>query len=113
MKGIFFYCVIKLKSFNKDNNSMKKYNLGWSGVALLVIMIGAIFVRSYKFDQYLYFKMDQSRDALMLTNAVENGPQYMPLLGARVGAVKLKHGMLRVGPISYYFQYASAMIFHS
>ena len=92
---------------------MKKNTIGWSGLALLIIIIAAIFVRTYKFDDYLYFKMDQSRDALMLTNAVENGPQYLPLLGARVGAVKLKHGMLRLGPISYYFQYASAMIFHS
>ncbi|MDD5397111.1 MAG: phospholipid carrier-dependent glycosyltransferase [Candidatus Moranbacteria bacterium] len=92
---------------------MKKNTLGWSGLALLVIIVAAIFVRTYKFDDYLYFKMDQSRDALLLTNAVENGPQYLPLLGARVGAVKLKHGFLRLGPISYYFQYLSAVVFHS
>ena len=92
---------------------MKKNTIGWSGLALLIIIIAAIFVRVYKFDTYLYFKMDQSRDALMITNAVENGPQYLPLLGARVGAVKLKHGFLRLGPIFYYFQYASGVIFHS
>ena len=92
---------------------MKKNTLGWSGLALLIIILAAIFVRVYKFDTYLYFKMDQSRDALMITNAVENGPQYLPLLGPRVGAVKLKHGFLRLGPIYYYFQYASGVIFHS
>ncbi|MEI7891307.1 MAG: phospholipid carrier-dependent glycosyltransferase [bacterium] len=92
---------------------MKKNIIGWSGLALLLIMVVAIFVRTYKFDDYLYFKMDQSRDALMITNAVENGPQYLPLLGARAGAVKLKHGFLRLGPIFYYFQYASGVIFHS
>ena len=85
----------------------------WLAVALFAIIVGAVFVRTYKFDQYLYFKMDQSRDAILLTNAVNNGPQYLPLLGARVGAVKLKHGFLRLGPISYYFQYLSGVVFHS
>lgn len=92
---------------------MKKNIIGWSGLVLMLIMIVAIFVRTYKFEEYLYFKMDQSRDSLMLTNAIENGPQYLPLLGARAGAVKLKQGFLRLGPIFYYFQYASGVIFQS
>ncbi len=92
---------------------MKKNTIGWSSLVLLAIIFVAIFVRVYKFDDWLYFKMDQSRDALMITNAVENGPQYLPLLGARAGAVKLRHGFLRLGPIFYYFQYASGVIFHS
>lgn len=91
-------------------NHIKKH---WVVVALFVIMVVAIFVRTYKFDDWLYFKMDQSRDALLISNAVENGPQYLPLLGARVGALKLKHGFLRLGPIYYYFQYAAGVIFHS
>ena len=94
----------------KIKNYLKK---NWVVIVLLVVMIVAIFVRVYKFDDWLYFKMDQSRDALLLSNAVEKGPGYLPLLGARVGAVKLKHGFLRVGPISYYFQYLSGVIFHS
>ena len=84
--------------------------------ALLVLtaIVGvSIFVRTYHFDDWLYFKMDQSRDAILMSNAVENGPQYLPLLGARAGAVKLKHGFLRLGPIFYYFQYLSGVIFHS
>lgn len=85
----------------------------WVILILMIIMVGAIFVRVYKFDDYLYFKMDQSRDAIMLTKAVENGPQYLPLLGARVGAVKLDQGFLRLGPIYYYFQYAAGVIFQS
>jgi hypothetical protein len=83
------------------------------GMALLIIIAMAIFVRTYKFDEYLYFKMDQARDAILLTKAVESGPGYLPLLGARAGAVKLAHGFLRLGPIDYYFQYASGIIFHS
>jgi hypothetical protein len=79
----------------------------------LLIVIAAVFLRTYHFDDWLYFKMDQSRDALLTNKAVENGPGYLPLLGARAGATDLKHGFLRLGPIFYYFQYASAIIFHS
>ena len=82
-------------------------------VSLAVILALAIFVRTYHFDEWLYFKMDQSRDALLIKNAVDNGPQDLPLLGARVGAVKLQHGFLRLGPIYYYFQYLSGVLFHS
>jgi len=91
-------------------NYLKKH---WVVIALLIVIAGAIFVRVYHFDEWLYFKMDQSRDAFMLSNAVINGPEYLPLLGARVGAVKLEHGMLRLGPVYYYFQYLSGKIFDS
>ncbi|MBP7060729.1 MAG: phospholipid carrier-dependent glycosyltransferase, partial [Candidatus Moranbacteria bacterium] len=85
------------------------------GVALVLFSIVALgfFVRFYHFDEWLYFKMDQSRDALMISNAITSGPQYLPLLGPRVGAVKLEHGMLRLGPAYYYFQYLSGKIFQS
>lgn len=96
---------------------MQKYidNLkkNWVIIALFFVIVGAFFVRYYHFDEWLYFKMDQSRDALMISNAVINGPEYLPLLGARVGAVKLEHGMLRLGPAYYYFQYLSGKIFNS
>ena len=77
------------------------------------IMIAAVFLRIYKLDDWLYFKMDQSRDAFVISNAVENGSEYLPLLGARVGALKLEHGFLRLGPAFYYFQYIAAKIAHS
>jgi len=85
----------------------------WVILSLLLVIVGAIFVRTYHFDEWLYFKMDQSRDALLISNAIINGPEYLPLLGARVGAVKLEHGMLRLGPVYYYFQYLSGKIFNS
>ena len=91
---------------------MKK-NLTWSALLLLIIVVAAFFVRIYKFDEWLYFKMDQSRDAFIVSEAVNNGPQYLPLLGPRAGAVQLKHGFLMLGPIYYYFQYISGVIFHS
>ena len=76
-------------------------------------MTGAFAVRFYHFHDWLYFKMDQSRDAFMVANAVQNGPQDLPLLGARAGATKVKYGFLRLGPIFYYFQYLSGALFHS
>ncbi len=87
----------------------KKY----ATIALLAIILVAFFVRFYKFDEWLYFKMDQSRDALLISRAVNDGPGYLPLLGARAGSTKLKHGFLRLGPIFYYFQYLSGKIFNS
>ncbi len=102
------------KSSNEHMQNLKKFiskNAVW--LALLAILLAAIFVRTYTFDDWLYFKMDQSRDALLISNAVLNGPQYLPLLGARAGAVALKHGFLRLGPIFYYFQYASGVLFNS
>ncbi len=85
----------------------------WVLLSFLVVLAGAIFVRTYHFEEWLYFKMDQSRDALMMSNAIIGGPEYLPLLGPRVGAVKLEHGMLRLGPIYYYFQYIAGKIFDS
>ncbi len=92
---------------------MKWFGKNYVWLSLAVILALAIFLRTYHFDEWLYFKMDQSRDALLIKNAVDNGPQDLPLLGARVGAVKLQHGFLRLGPIYYYFQYLSGVLFHS
>jgi 4-amino-4-deoxy-L-arabinose transferase-like glycosyltransferase len=91
-------------------NYLKK---NWVVLALLILMVGAFFVRVYHFNDWLYFKMDQSRDALLINNVLEKGPGYLPLLGARAGAVKLENGFLRLGPAYYYFQYISAKIFNS
>ncbi len=85
----------------------------WAGAVLVGIIVGAVFVRTHALNDWLYFKMDQARDALLMTNVLENGPGYLPLLGPRVGAVELQHGFLRLGPIYYYFQYLSGLIFHS
>lgn len=57
--------------------------------------------------------MDQARDSFLIANAIENGPQELPLLGPRAGATELEEGFLRLGPIFYYFQYISGVIFNS
>lgn len=89
---------------------MKKY---WVAITLSVLIVLSFSVRFYQFDEWLYFKMDQSRDALLIGNAIEHGPGYLPLLGARAGATDLEHGFLRLGPAYYYFQYLSGKIFDS
>lgn len=89
---------------------MKKY---WVAITLGVLVILSFSVRFYHFDEWLYFKMDQSRDALLIGKAIERGPGYLPLLGARAGATDLEHGFLRLGPAYYYFQYLSGVIFDS
>lgn len=80
---------------------------------IFIIMAGAFAVRFYHFHDWLYFKMDQSRDAFLIGNAVKNGPEYLPLLGARAGATEVSRGFLRLGPAFYYFQYLSGVLFNS
>ncbi len=82
-------------------------------MALAVLMVVGFGVRYYHFDDWLYFKMDQARDAEIIGNAVRNGPEYLPLLGPRAGATKLEHGRLRVGPAYYYMQYTSGVLSQS
>ncbi|MFA5926302.1 MAG: phospholipid carrier-dependent glycosyltransferase [Parcubacteria group bacterium] len=80
----------------------------WEYPALILIVALAIFLRVYKFDSWLHFGMDQTRDAYLVSEAVKEGPSHLPLLGPRAGGT-----FVRLGPIFYYFQYLSAEIFHS
>lgn len=58
-------------------NKVKK---NWAVIVLFLIIAGAVFLRTYNFNDWLYFKMDQSRDALLINNVVENGPGYLPVM---------------------------------
>ena len=89
----------KLKNFIKKN---------WIVIILGIIILGAVFVRVYKFEDWLYFKADQVRDAKLATAAFENGPGNLTLLGPRAAGT-----FLRLGPVFYYMQYASALVFNS
>ncbi len=84
---------------------MKKH---WDKIALAVIVLLAIAIRIYHFHDWLYFAMDQGRDANLIRKAVENGISHLPLLGPRAAGT-----FLRLGPAFYYFQYISAKIFNS
>lgn len=75
-------------------------------VAVLAIIAIGIFLRSYHFSDWIHFELDQARDANVISKAVDNGPGDLPLLGPRARGT-----FLRLGPVFYYFEYASAKIF--
>lgn len=84
---------------------MKKH---WDKIILAVIVILAAAVRLFHFHDWLYFAMDQARDAMLTHDAVQNGISQLPLLGPRAAGT-----FLRLGPAFYYFQFVSAKIFNS
>ena len=73
---------------------------------LVVIFILGIFLRTYNFSDWLHFELDQSRDAKIIDLAVEEGIGNLPLLGPKAAGT-----FLRLGPIFYYFNYLSALVF--
>lgn len=78
----------------------------WEYFILAAIVILAAAVRLYHFHDWLYFAMDQGRDANLIRKAVENGISQLPLLGPRAAGT-----FLRLGPAFYYFQFISAKVF--
>lgn len=93
--------VFKKKAFHflKDKKMI--------AIFLAIFMIG-IFFRAYNFSDWLLFKGDAFRDAVLVRHAIEDGPGSLPLMGPRAGGTTL-----RLGPIFYYFQYFSGTIFQS
>ncbi len=84
---------------------MKKY---WDKIILAAIILAAATVRLYHFHDWLFFAMDQARDAMLVSKAYLEGISQLPLLGPRAAGT-----YLRLGPVFYYFQYAAAKIFRS
>lgn len=80
--------------------------LSWKTVILVIIIAVGVLLRVYNFDNWLIMKGDQVRDAILIERAYEKGPGELPLLGPRAGG-----SLLRLGPVFYYFQYLSAVIF--
>ncbi len=79
----------------------------YTWIFILVVCIG-IFFRTYHFEEWLSFKGDAFRDAILISNAYDTGIESLPLLGPRAGGT-----MLRLGPIFYDFQYIATQIFQS
>lgn len=75
-------------------------------IALIIIFAIGITLRSVHHSDWLVFKSDQARDALIMKKAMTEGITSLPLLGPEAGSIKF-----RLGPISYYFQYVSGKIF--
>ena len=74
--------------------------------ALLLVIAAGVFLRTYHFQDWLHFELDQSRDAKIIDLAVKEGPSQLPLLGPKAAG-----SFLRLGPAFYYFNYLSALIF--
>lgn len=84
-----------------------------SAVILAAIITAAIFLRFFHFHDWLLFRGDQAREAVIISQAIENGPEYLPLLGPRAAQVNSNGDYLRLGPAFYYLQYISAWLFDS
>lgn len=84
------------------------FKKNWHVWILAIVVIAAFFIRTWSLEDTLYFKMDQSRDSILVKNAFDQGPGMLPLLGPRAAGT-----FLRLGPVAYYFQYMSAIIVKS
>lgn len=80
-------------------------------IAMTLLLGVAFWLRFYQHHEWLIFKWDQARDALLLFEAIENGPEYLPLLGPR--ATKVGNDYLRLGPAYYYILTFSGWLFNS
>ncbi len=80
----------------------KKYFLG----VLVAIVVVGFFVRTYHFEPWLHFELDQARDAKVIDMAFEGSFWDLPLLGPKAGGT-----FLRLAPGFYYLQYVSGLLF--
>jgi hypothetical protein len=75
----------------------------WAWILLAITAFG-IFLRTYEFRDWMIFNPDQARDALLVQEMLAG--KAWPLLGPQAGST-----MFSLGPIFYYFEYASAKVF--
>jgi hypothetical protein len=80
--------------------------IDWKITLFAMLIVLAIGLRCYNFSDWLIFKSDQVRDSIMVSRSYNNDSGELPLLGPRAAGT-----LLRLGPIFYYFQYASSVIF--
>jgi len=75
------------------------------------IVLAGVFLRTYRFHDWLLFEYDQVRDTAAIEQVV-SGEKPWPLLGPTMRASgDTQEALFRVGPIYYYFQVFSAKIF--
>lgn len=74
-------------------------------ILLFLLLALGIFLRTYNFHNWIRFNDDQARDAIWARNFMD-GDRAFPLLGPKAGSTEFK-----LGPVYYYFQYASAKMF--
>lgn len=76
-------------------------------LVFLAILAVGIFLRTYQFSSGLLFEIDQSYDTRIVSKAVTEGIENLPLLGPTAGGGRA----LRLGPAFYYLEYLSAKTF--
>jgi 4-amino-4-deoxy-L-arabinose transferase-like glycosyltransferase len=86
----------------------------WELVALILILTGGVFFRTYNFHSWMTFRDDQARDASIVARVVA-GQDAWPLQGAFMsfsgdGDHNEEHSF-HLGPMAYYFQIISAKMF--
>ena len=84
---------------------MKRRELVVWGSLLFIVIVGA-FLRCTHSTDWLHYEFDQSRDNIIVSEAIINGPGSLPLMGPKADGTQL-----RVGPIYYYMEYVSALVF--
>jgi hypothetical protein len=80
---------------------------------LLAIVILGIFLRTYRFHDWLEIKSDQIRDAVLVHDVISKKASW-PLLGPWVGGTGVgtsEINAFQLGPIYYWFEIISAKIF--
>lgn len=73
---------------------------------MLGIMLVGAFLRLYHFDDWMHYQLDQARDYRIVHAAAEYGPGELPLQGPRAAG-----SFLRLGPLLYYLEYLSILVF--
>lgn len=74
-------------------------------ILLAIVIVGA-FLRLYHFNDWMHYELDQARDYKVIHAAMEYGPAELPLQGPRAAG-----SFLRLGPLFYYMEYGSALLF--
>ncbi|XLQ20226.1 MAG: ArnT family glycosyltransferase [Candidatus Moraniibacteriota bacterium] len=74
-------------------------------IVLGIVLVGA-FLRAYNFEDWMHYQLDQARDYRIVHAAMEYGPGELPLQGPRAAG-----SFLRLGPLLYYMEYGSALVF--
>lgn len=87
--------------------SILKKKLPWVPILFCVVLATGIFLRTYHFSDWLLFEIDQTYDTRIVSQAIEQGPGSLPLLGPTAGGGRA----LRLGPAFYYLEYLSALLF--
>ena len=90
---------------DKENIQKKNKLSAFTWLLIGSILVVGIFLRTYKFHDWLRFNADQGRDAEIVSEVLE-GTQPWPLLGPKAGGTTFQ-----LGPVFYYFQIASAKVF--